>query len=104
MAGSNQMQLPDGRIVYDPRGTVSVEPLPLAPRLAALDGIRLGVLDNTKWNASKLLRQVVAALETDLRFASVRTYAKSSFSRLAPADLIDRIAAESDAVITAIGD
>ena len=101
---ASERRLPDGRIVYDPRGTVTVKPLALAPRLAALDGIRLGVLDNTKWNASKLLRQDVAALEAGVRFASVRTYAKSSFSRPAPAELLDRIAAETDAVVTAIGD
>ena len=80
------------------------KPLASAPRLAALDGIRLGVLDNTKWNASKLLRQVVACLQADLTFAAVHAYAKSSFSRPAPAELLDRIAAENDAVVTAIGD
>ena len=100
----NQTRLPDGRIVYDPRGAVTAEPLPPAARLAALDGVRLGVLDNTKWNASKLLRQAVASLESDLTFADVRHYAKSSFSRPAAAELLDRITAESDAVITAIGD
>ena len=104
MSASNERRLPDGRIVYDPRGAVTVEPLALAPRLAALDGIRLGVLDNTKWNASKLLRQVVACLEADLTFAAVHAYAKSSFSRPAPAELLDRIAAETDAVVTASGD
>ena len=104
MPGSNQRRLPDGCILYDPRGSVTAEPLPPAPRLATLDGIRLGVLDNTKWNASKLLRQAVACLEADQTFAAVRFYAKSSFSRQAQADLLDKIAAENDAVITAIGD
>ena len=104
MPSPNERRLPDGRIVYDPRGSVTADPLPPAPRLGALDGIRLGVLDNTKWNASKLLRQVVARLEADLAFKGVSHHAKSSFSRPAAADLLDRIAAESDAVITAIGD
>ena len=104
MARTNERKLPDGRIVYDPRGAVTTDPLPPAPRLAALDGIRLGVLDNTKWNASRLLRQVVAGLEADVTFAAVRLHEKASFSRPAAADLLDRIAAESDAVVTAIGD
>lgn len=101
---TSERHLPDGRIVYDPRGTVTAEPRRLAPRLASLDGVRLGVLDNAKWNASKLLRHVVAGLETGQAFAAVRVYKKPSFSRPAPADLLDRIAAENDAVITAIGD
>ena len=104
MSGTSERRLPDGRIVFDPRGTVSAEPRPLAPRPATLDGLRLGILDNTKWNASKLLRQVVAQLEAGLAFDAVRIYAKSSFSRLAPPELLDRIASETDVAITAIGD
>ena len=101
---TSERRLPDGRIVFDPRGMVTTAPRELAARLETLDGVRLGVLDNTKWNASKLLRQVVAGLEADLTLASVSLYAKESFSRPAEADLLDRIAAENDAVITAIGD
>ncbi len=104
MPGTSERRLPDGRIVYDPRGTVSAEPHPLARRPATLDGLRLGILDNTKWNASKLLRQIVTQLEAGLAFSAVRVYTKSSFSRLAPPDLLDRIASETDVVITAIGD
>lgn len=100
----SELRLPDGRIVYDPRGTVTAEPRELAVRLETLDGMRLGVLDNTKWNASKLLRRVVTGLEAGLTFAEVKFYDKESFSRPAVSDLLDRIAAENDAVITAIGD
>ena len=100
----SERELPDGRIVYDPRGTVTAEPQALAPRLESLAGIRLGVLDNTKWNASKLLRKTVARLSADIPFAEIRHYAKESFSRTADPALLDRIAQETDAVITAIGD
>ena len=44
--------------VYDPRGIVEAQPLAPAPRVAKLAGLRLGLLDNTKWNANKLLRGV----------------------------------------------
>ena len=99
----SERRLPDGRIVYDPRGTVTAAPRASASRLETLDGVRLGVLDNTKWNASKLLRRVLAELATG-QAASANFYAKPSFSRPAEAELLDRIAAENDAVITAIGD
>ena len=100
----SERRLPDGSVVYDPQGTVSAEPRALAARLPALDRVRLGVLDNTKWNASKLLRRAVGELEGGNKFAEVRFYAKESFSRPAEAALLDRIAAENDAVLTAIGD
>jgi hypothetical protein len=44
--------------VYDPRGVVEAAPMTAAPRVKKLEGLRLGLLDNTKWNANKLLRGV----------------------------------------------
>ncbi len=101
---SNHSILPSGQTVFDPRGAVTATTVALAQRLDSLDGIRLGVLDNAKWNASALLRRVVAHVEANAAPAAVNRYAKDSFSRAAPDALLDRIAAENDAVITAIGD
>jgi hypothetical protein len=89
---------------FDPRGRVESAETPLAPRPARLDGLRLGVLDNSKWNANKLLRGAVAALSAKIAFAAVKYYVKHSFSKDAAPDLIARIAAENDIVLTAIGD
>ncbi|MFC7688928.1 UGSC family (seleno)protein [Paeniroseomonas aquatica] len=74
------------------------------PRPVALDGLRLGILDNSKWNANKLLRGAQAALGQDIRFVAVDYYVKHSFSKDAAPELIARIAAECDIVLTAIGD
>jgi len=93
-----------GQRVYDPRGVVAAEPRPVAPRVAALEGLRLGVLDNTKWNAGRLLGSAVAALEARYDLAAVNTYRKESFARNATPALLDRIAAENDVVLTAVGD
>ena len=101
---SNHSILPSGQVVFDPRGVVTAATVTLAPRLGSLEGARLGVLDNAKWNASALLRRIVTHLEADAAPAAVNRYAKDSFSRAAPDTLLDRIAAENDAVITAIGD
>jgi len=90
--------------VYDPRGVVSAERIALAPRLAELAGKRLGVLDNTKWNANKLLRRTAARLEAQLGLASVNYYRKESSSKYADPALIAEIAGANDIVLTAIGD
>lgn len=90
--------------VYDPRGVVMAEPQPLAPRKASLSGLRLGVLDNTKWNANKLLRGAMASLEQADGLASVTYYRKESFSKVADPALLAEIAGASDVVLTAIGD
>lgn len=91
-------------IVFDPRGIVEIEPLTLSPRATDLNGLRLGVLDNTKWNANRLLRKTTAKLEETFSFAAVNYYRKESFSKEADPSLIEAIAANNDVVLTAIGD
>ena len=89
---------------FDPRGLVETEPLALAPRIGDLAGLRLGVLDNTKWNAGRLLRKTATRIGERHSFAAVDYYRKESFSRDAEPDLLAQIAAENDIVLTAIGD
>ena len=91
-------------IAFDPRGVVDTEPLALAVRTGGLDGLRLGVLDNTKWNANRLLRQTVGRLQKETSFAAVNYYRKESFSKDADPALIETIAADNDIALTAIGD
>lgn len=90
--------------VYDPRGVVVATPLATAPRVKKLEGLRLGLLDNTKWNANKLLRGVRDRLAQKHRFGAVNYYRKESFSSGATPELIAEIAAHNDVVVTAIGD
>ena len=94
----------DELIVFDPRGRVDAERVALAPRAAALQGLRLGVLDNTKWNANRLLRKTASLLEAEHGIAAVTYYKKESFSKSAEPALIAEIAANTDIVLTAIGD
>lgn len=90
--------------VYDPRGVVGTEKKAIAARIQALDGLRLGILDNTKWNANKLLRELRDQLKAAHPLADVRYYRKESFSRFADPALIEQIRKENDIVVTAIGD
>jgi len=98
------MNIGPDQIVFDPRGAVETDPLGLSPRVADVSGLRLGVLDNTKWNANRLLRKTVARLEDEFSFATVQYYRKESFSKDADPALIETIAADNDIVLTAIGD
>jgi hypothetical protein len=91
-------------LLFDPRGIVDQNITPVSPRKAKLEGLRLGVLDNSKWNANKLLRGASAALGEDIKFAAVNYYVKQSFSKDAAQELIEQIARENDIVLTAIGD
>ena len=90
--------------VYDPRGVVEAAPLAISPRVKKLEGLRVGLLDNTKWNANKLLRGLRDRLAARHAFGATNYYRKESFAAAADPALLDRIAAENEIVLTAIGD
>lgn len=48
--------------VFDPTGHVQVRNVPLAPRPAALAGLRPGVLENSKHNAELLMTAMLDGL------------------------------------------
>jgi hypothetical protein len=91
-------------LVFDPRGTVEASDTPIAVRPASLDGLRLAILDNSKWNANKILRGSAAALQETIKFGAVNYYVKENFSKDAAPELIEEIAANNDLALTAIGD
>ena len=87
-------------VVHDPRGTRVERSVALAQRPATLAGLRLGVLDNGKEQADVLLGRAAQLLARD---GAVPVFAgKPSFSRVAPDDVIERLAM-CDIVITGLG-
>lgn len=94
----------NGPLIYDPRGIVDAVPQAIAKRLGKLEGLRLGILDNTKWNANRLLKKTAAQLQAEHKFSSVNYYRKESFSKAADDAIIQQIARENDLTMTAIGD
>jgi hypothetical protein len=90
--------------IYDPRGIVHAEHRDIAPRVASIAGLRVGVLDNTKWNGWKVLERTMALISEQTPLASVTRYKKESFSVNAEPELIARIAAENDIALVGIGD
>ena len=90
--------------VYDPTGRVETLTRALAPRVDTIEGLRLAVLDNTKWNAARLLDNVVALLGETTRFSQINRYKKETFTKPASPDLIRDIAANNDLALIAIAD
>jgi len=67
-------------------------------------GIRLGVLDNSKGNADHLLRFIVDAVKASVPVSSVVSLRKGTVSLPAPAEILDQLAAEADVVVSAMAD
>ena len=67
--------------------------------------LRLAILDNSKWNANKILRGSASALYQDIKFSKVNYYVKKhGFSTDATIEMIEEIVNDNDIVLTAIGD
>jgi len=91
-----------GITVLSPLGINRVGSQPLAPRVRSLDGVRLGILNNSKPNSLELQRRVVELLGQHHQVAGSVTKQKPSAA--IGADGLDAYAKEVDAVVTAISD
>ena len=67
-------------------------------------GIRLGVLDNSKGNADHLLKFIVEGVKSRVPVASVVSLRKASVSLPAPGEILDKLTAEADIVVSAMAD
>ncbi len=75
-----------------------------APRVADLRGKRVGLLDNSKSNANKMLDAMAAILDTQYGFAEIVRYRKPSASKPAAPEVIEDIGTTCDFVIVGVGD
>lgn len=91
--------------LVDPTSTPSQSPdVKTVPMLDTLAGKCIGLLDNCKTNSAALLGRIGEKLMRDHGAAKVVARSKQIYSRIAPTELIDELAANCDAVVTAIGD
>ena len=86
----------------------TVEAIPdhtiLAPRPAALNGMVVGLLSNSKRNSDRLLHDIYLLLQDSYDFKDVVFLDKGDASRPAPKHIMDELLEKCDLVITATGD
>ena len=91
--------------ILDPTGrSAQAGAATLAPRVAALAGIRLGLLDNMKANAALVLQTLAEQLRAQHHVGEVSTFTKSYFGTPVEDDRAQEIARSCDAVIAGVGD
>jgi len=76
----------------------------LAHRTPNLQGKTLALLDNGKPNAGAVLQAIGAQLRLLLDLREVIVYTKPSAYRVAPAELIDTLAANCAVFLSGVGD
>ena len=90
-------------VFHDPRGATRVPPQPYDCRHPLGGGSVVGLLANGFPDASAFLDAIESALCSALPGVRFLRYAKPGASAPASAELIERIAVECDALVTAYG-
>ena len=90
--------------VLHPAAEDVAEPQCLAPRLYSLRGTTVGLIDNHKRNADVYLEELGRLLQEGYGVSRVVTYRKISQSLPTPAEVLDQLAGECDAIIHAVAD
>ena len=91
--------------MVNPRGTeLPTTEFHMNDRSGGLAGKRLGLMENSKANAGKLLQELGDILNERHGFSEVKYFAKHHASLPARQDVIDSILGEVDYLITGVGD
>jgi hypothetical protein len=90
--------------LFDPTTPPAARALTLAPRPAGLEGLRLGLVDNTKFNSDTLLRKLAERLARRHQMTVSATNRKRSPSHEIDEAGIEALRARADLVISGIGD
>ena len=93
--------------ILDPTGLSTRETAPgltLAARPADLGGMKLGLLENGKQNASRFLQDVADILGERYGAGEATLRRKENFAQPASPELVDQLSTESDVVVIGIGD
>ena len=92
-------------VLLSPEGSSAETLAKLAPRrFKTLDGMRLGLLGNTKLNADEILNAIGDLLAERYQIKSVVRRRKPSFSQPAPPALADEMVGSCDVVLAGVGD
>jgi hypothetical protein len=91
-------------VLISPVNEATVAESAMAPRLSSLRGKRVGLLDNSKSKAGKMLETVAAILNAQYGFSNIVRQRKPSASKPASPEAITELANSCDLVVVGVGD
>ena len=90
--------------VFDPTTEAKEQPIAFVPRPESLRNVRIGLVENTKYNSDKLLLRIAAILEHEYGAQSHIIRSKHSSGVPAHKEIIDEVKAGFDVVVAGVGD
>ena len=90
--------------IYDPTTEVAGRHIAFVPRPKSLEGLRIGLVDNTKHNSDQLLLRIAKILERE-HAAKAHVIRKKKSAGAAPhAEILEEYKANCDVVVAGVGD
>ncbi len=90
--------------LLDPTTEATTQPVAYVPRPSSLEGKRVALVDNTKFNSDRLLEKIGQLLKTEYGVAETRVWRKRNASVPAHAEIIEEVRKTSDVMVAGIGD
>ena len=90
--------------VFDPTTSADEKKFEFVPRPKSLKDLRIGLVDNTKFNSDKLLMKIAGILEKEHGAATHLIRRKQNAGVPVHEEIINELKANCDVVIAGIGD
>ena len=90
--------------ILDPTAEAAPQSIAYAPRPASLEGKRVGLIENTKFNSDRLLAKIGDMLKAEYGAAETRMWRKHNSSVPAHAEIIEELKTSCDVMVAGIGD
>ena len=90
--------------ILDPTTEAATQTIAYSPRPTALEGKRVALIQNTKYNSDRLLARIGDLLKAEYGVAEWRMYNKHNASVPAHAEIVEEIKKSADVVVAGIGD
>ena len=90
--------------LFDPTGSSQATMISYAPRPATLEGLRLGLVENTKHNSESILHKLAERLDERYRIKVTHLNHKRSSSHSVDEEAINQLRRKADFVVAGVGD
>ena len=90
--------------ILDTTVAASTQPIAFVPRPSALEGKRVALIENTKYNSDRLLARIGDILKEEYGVAEWKMYRKHNAGVPAHDEIIDEARRGVDVVVAGVGD
>jgi hypothetical protein len=90
--------------ILDPTTEAAAQSIAYAPRPGSLEGKRVALIENTKFNSDKLLQRIGDVLVREYGAAGTRMFRKKNSSVPAHEEIIAEVRKACDVMVAGIGD